>query len=99
MNEVIEFLRGLKKDHSIKVNSNDTLFLHKIDVLIKLAYFIDKVEGKIDIKDIHILPFLATGYSEYRVINDNESDNKLMWTEYGDGDLRLYDGDWLIRMK
>ncbi|BDR55750.1 hypothetical protein [Xylocopilactobacillus apis] len=99
MNEVIEFLRGLKKDHSINVNNNDTLFLHKIDALIKLAYFLDKSEGEIDIKDIHILPLSATGYSEYRVINDNESDNKLMWSEYGDGDLRLYDGDWLIRMK
>lgn len=99
MNEVIEFLKELKKERSTKVNSSDTLFIHKIDALIKLAYFINKVEGKIDIKDIHILPFLATGYSEYRVINDNESDNKLMWTEYGDGNLRLSDGDWLIRMK
>ncbi|BDR55737.1 hypothetical protein [Xylocopilactobacillus apis] len=99
MNEVIELLREFKKDHSITVDSDDALLLDKVDALMKLADFLDKAEGKIDITDIHILPLSATGYSEYRVINDNESDNKSMWTEYGDGDLRLYDGDWLVRMK
>ena len=37
-----------------------------------------------------------TGYSEYRIINDCESDNKELWIEY-DPEVRILPGDILIK--
>ena len=44
---------------------------------------------------------MNTGYSEYRIINDCESDNKELWIEYiyEDNRIRLYPGDLLVKMK
>lgn len=37
-----------------------------------------------------------TGYSEYRIMNDCESDNKELWIEY-DPEVRILPGDILIK--
>ena len=37
-----------------------------------------------------------TGYSEYRIMNDCESENKEMWIEY-DPEVRILPGDILIK--
>lgn len=37
-----------------------------------------------------------TGYSEYRIMNDCESENKEMWIEY-DQEVRILPGDILIK--
>lgn len=50
-----------------------------------------------------IIPLINTytGYSEYRVMNDCESDNKELWIEYiyENNKIRLNTGDILVKMK
>ena len=54
----------------------------KLNLLKKIALFLSQntIQGKID----KIIPIIEmnTGYSEYRIINDCESDNKELWIEY-----------------
>ncbi|EFC2602492.1 hypothetical protein CT362_004950 [Escherichia coli] len=42
-----------------------------------------------------------TGYSDYRIMNDCESDDRNLWIEYdnGHGNITLNAGDILIKMK
>ncbi|ORF07058.1 hypothetical protein [Snodgrassella alvi] len=73
----------------------------KLNLLKKIALFLSQntIQGKID----KIVPIIEmnTGYSEYRIINDCESDNKELWIEYiyEDNRIRLYPGDLLVKMK
>ncbi|MGE9658848.1 hypothetical protein [Snodgrassella sp. ESL0324] len=73
----------------------------KLNLLKKIALFLSQntIQGKID----KIIPIIEmnTGYSEYRIINDCESDNKELWIEYiyEDNRIRLYPGDLLVKMK
>lgn len=73
----------------------------KLNLLKKFALFLsqNEIKGKID----KIIPIIEmnTGYSEYRIINDCESDNKELWLEYiyENNIIRLYPGDLLVKMK
>ena len=73
----------------------------KLNLLKKFALFLsqNEIQGKID----KIIPIIEmnTGYSEYRIINDCESDNKELWIEYiyENNIIRLYPGDLLVKMK
>ena len=73
----------------------------KLNLLKKIALFLSRntIQGKIE----KIIPIIEmnTGYSEYRIINDCESDNKELWIEYiyEDNRIRLYPGDLLVKMK
>ncbi|NUF79454.1 hypothetical protein GY065_11155 [Snodgrassella sp. ESL0323] len=73
----------------------------KLNLLKKFAIFLsqNEIQGKID----KIIPIIEmnTGYSEYRIINDCESDNKELWLEYiyENNIIRLYPGDLLVKMK
>lgn len=65
-----------------------------------LLYIKDNdVANKLD--KIIKLDDMNTGYSEYRVINDCESDDCKLWIEYTDDNkiVRLNPGDLLIKMK
>ena len=73
----------------------------KLNLLKKFALFLsqNRMQGKID----KIIPIIEmnTGYSEYRIINDCESDNKELWLEYiyENNIIRIYPGDLLVKMK
>ncbi|WP_370577814.1 hypothetical protein ABX014_03670 [Snodgrassella alvi] len=73
----------------------------KLNLLKKFAIFLsqNEIQGKIE----KIIPIIEmnTGYSEYRIINDCESDNKELWLEYiyENNIIRLYPGDLLVKMK
>ena len=73
----------------------------KLNILKKFAIFLsqNEIQGKIE----KIIPIIEmnTGYSEYRIINDCESDNKELWLEYiyENNIIRLYPGDLLVKMK
>ena len=73
----------------------------KLNLLKKFASFLSQntMQGKID----KIIPIIEmnTGYSEYRIMNDCESDNKELWIEYiyENDEIRLYSGDLLVKMK
>ena len=73
----------------------------KLDLLKKLAVYINNhdVSGKLD--EVVRLGDMNTGYSEYRVINDCESDDSKLWIEYmnNNENVRLSPGDLLIKMK
>lgn len=80
--------------------SNEELKL-KLELLKKIAIYINShdVSGKLD--EVVKLDDMNTGYSEYRVINDCESDDSKLWIEYMNNNesVRLSPGDLLIKMK
>lgn len=84
---------------SLKGN-NKELYL-KLELLKKIAIYLsqNEVEGKLD--ELIQLVDMNTGYSEYRLINDCESDNRDLWIEYNQKNesIRLNPGDFLLKMK
>lgn len=74
------------------------------DDLKKCLYLIDLAElydlDAKSIKEIISLPDMKTGYSEYRIINDCESDAKQNWIEiFEESTKRLLPGDLIILKK
>ena len=97
MKKVIDFidneisnLRGADKELQLKLNllKNISLFLSHNIVTERLDEIIQLID-------------MNTGYSEYRLINDCESDNKELWIEYTHENkyIRLSPGDFLLKMK
>lgn len=94
MKNLLEMLTAYKKD-----NNGDHLLLSKIDVLIAVANKLENMSEVNKIDEIAILSEAQTGYSEYRIMNDCESDNRTLWIEYKAGQFRLTSGDWLLKMR
>lgn len=66
--------------------------------VLQLISFIESHSNEFNgIKSIHGLPPSKTGYSEYRVMDDTESEDPSMWVEING--LRLSEGDILLEMK
>ncbi len=86
----------IKQIHLTEASSEE---IHKLIVLKQIAMYLveNDVSSKVD--SIEQIEDEATGYSEYRIINDNESDDRSLWVEYKDGTVRMNPGDLLIKMK
>ena len=97
MEEIIKYL--ISRKHQLKKNGQHSQS-DNIDILIKLAKSLEHatIIGKVN--KILILPFTQT-YSEYRLMNDCESDDPSFWVEFCDNGetFRLTDGDILIKTK
>lgn len=97
MLDIVEFINKKIK----RLPSDKKSMEIKLDILKRLVIYIsnNEVSGQLD--KVIKLTDMRMGYSEYRVINDCESDNKELWVEYIDGDenIRLNFGDLLIKMK
>lgn len=93
INELIR--RNENKDENIKFKNDllEVLFL----INISKTYNISKNE----IENIFKIPKENTGYSEYRIINDCESDDRLNWTEVAieNKNIRLNENDVIIKFK
>lgn len=94
MNDLIEILVQYKKD-----NPDDKLLLSKTNILIEVAKKLNAINQLNPIDQIAILPDAETGYFEYRVMNDTETEDRTLWQEYKQGNFRLTPGDWLVKLK
>jgi|GEM_PF-1184775 hypothetical protein len=108
----MEFVRNLIKKELQKIEeqlSNSTgnnlsSNISNKDDLKKCLYLIDLAElynlDAKSIKEIISLPDMKTGYSEYRLIDDCESDEKENWIEvFSDHTKRFLPGDLIIVKK
>ena len=97
---MLNIIRRIDNEINLLKCSNYELKI-KLNLLKKFALFLsqNEIQGKID----KIIPIIEmnTGYSEYRIINDCESDNKELCLEYiyENNIIRLYPGDLLVKMK
>lgn len=81
-----------------EINISNKKELKKCLFLIDLAD-IYNLDAK-SIKEIISIPGMKTGYSEYRLINDCESDIREEWIEvFDDSTKRLLPGDLIILKK
>ncbi|MCX8642911.1 MULTISPECIES: hypothetical protein [unclassified Gilliamella] len=93
MLDILNFIESYQKHHSV--------FDRKLALIKQLIIYLDKhdFQGHID----NILPILDqhTGYSEFRIMNDCESNNPNLWIEYQyhGKHIRLSPGDIVITMK
>jgi len=97
MIDFIEYIDKKKKELSLNGASSDEF--RKLDFLRKITVFISNQHLDKKIDDIVQIADEGTGYSEYRIVNDCESDNKNAWIEYDNGNIRLTSGDILIKLK
>lgn len=93
INELIR--KNINKEENIKLKNEFNNILYLISLTNKFDI------NKNDIEDILVLPEEKTGYSEFRIINDCESDNKEYWTEckINNKAIRLYPNDIIIKKK
>ena len=73
--------------------------VHKLILLKKMALYLMEHDLSSKVEDIVQIEEEGTGYSEYRIVNDCESDDRSLWMEYMEGKVRLHPGDFLIKMK
>ncbi len=73
--------------------------IHKLIFLKKMALYLMEHDLSLTVQDVIQIEDEGTGYSEYRIVNDCESDDRLVWMEYMEGAFRLNSGDFLIKMK
>ena len=87
---MIDFLKYIENKIELETNKSAKNDLITIKEIAK-----EIIESKSKFK---IIKFgeQNTGYSEYRIINDCESDNKELWIEY-DPEVRILPGDILIK--
>lgn len=97
MISLIEYIDNYKKELTLHEASHEEF--KKLDFLRKIAIFLSNQHVDKKIEDIIQIMDENSGYSEYRIINDCESDNKDLWIEYDHGKIRLAAGDILIKMK
>lgn len=90
-----------KKISDLCLSENEKELRLKLNLLKAFAVYVKDhdVSGCLD--EIIKLQDMNTGYSEYRVINDCESDDRDFWVEYTNDNkiVRLDPGDLLIKMK
>ena len=81
------------------LNSEDRK--QKIEELKALLQIISAIESRTEnlkgVKDVHVLPDSKTGYSDFRIMDDVDSDNRSLWLEV-EG-LKLSQGDLVIEIK
>lgn len=99
MLELIKYIDLLKKEMALAGDRQGDL--NNLNFLRKIASYLSSsnVNGKIS--DIIKLADTNTGYSEYRIINDCESDNRELWVEYKNENenVTINEGDILIKIK
>ncbi len=86
----------IKKIYENKSSLED---VHKLILLKKMALYLMEHDLSSTVQDIIQIEDEGTGYSEYRIVNDCESDDRSLWIEYMEGKNRLNAGDFLIKMK
>lgn len=93
INELIK--RDENKDENIKFKNELLEVLYLIDISTTHQISRNKIEN------IFKIPKEDTGYSEYRIINDCESDDRLNWKEVTieNENIRLNENDVIIKFK
>ncbi|KPH14710.1 hypothetical protein [Chryseobacterium sp. ERMR1:04] len=92
-------------NESIKINENKNESIKLKNELLEVLFLINMSEkyhiSKNEIKNIFKIPKENTGHSEYRIINDCESDNPLNWREVmiNNENMRLQENDIIIKLK
>ena len=97
MQDVLKSIdEAIKKSHldQSSLNQINNLFL-----LRKLALYFMARDISLEIDSVIQIENERTGYSEYRILNDCETDNRDLWIEYKNGRVRVNSGDLLIKMK
>lgn len=96
----IDKLKGLISSGADK-ESNVQLKKELSDLIHLLDLFDHYQISKTTIDTLFELPHSNTGYSDYRIINDCESDDPAQWIELkiNDEKIKLSEGDIIIRMK
>lgn len=86
---------GVDKESNIALKSELSDVIHLLDM------FNHYQISKKTIDTITELPDSPTGYSDYRIMNDCESDDPAQWVELkiNEKNIRLSEGDILIRKK
>lgn len=86
---------GKDKETNIQLKKNLSETLYLLDIFEKYRIKKETVETVFE------LPVSNTGYSDYRIINDCESDDPDQWLEVSiSGEkIRLSEGDLVIRKK
>lgn len=99
MLNIIDFIK--KELSELHYNEIDKELRLKLNILYNFAIYLKDhdVFGRLD--KIIKLDDMNTGYSEYRILNDCESDDSKFWIEYTNNNevVRLNSGDLLIKMK
>ncbi len=93
INSIDETIRQMNGNEAASEDMNKLILLKKVALYLMEHDMPSKVEDIVQIEDE------GTGYSEYRIVNDCESDDRSLWMEYGQGEFRLHPGDLLIKMK
>lgn len=97
MKDIIDFI-----EHEIASSrGTDKKMYLKLQLLKKVALYMSQHEFEGDVDKVIPLIDMNTGYSEYRLVNDCESDNREQWIEYKyeNETIRLSAGDFLVKMK
>lgn len=87
--------KGIDQEANVQLKKELSELVHLLDISHRYQI------SKNTIDTIFVLPDSNTGYSDYRIINDCESDNPAQWAELkiNDEDVRLSEGDVIIRKK
>lgn len=106
MNSVIEKLQIWRDEIAAQIakDKNNELIQDKNEVedaLFALNFCLKYKISKKDIEKVVELPELNTGISEYRIMNDCETDNRDLWVELimEDESIRCSENDILIKKK
>lgn len=89
-------------DEAIKKSHLDQSSLNQINnlfLLRKLALYLMARDISLEIDSVIQIENERTGYAEYRILNDCETDNRDLWVEYKNGSVRVNFGDLLIKKK
>ncbi|MDV5354146.1 hypothetical protein QM201_04280 [Enterobacter asburiae] len=97
MQDVLKSIdEAIKKSHLDQSSLNQ---INKLFFLRKLAIYLMTRDMSLEIDSVIQIENESTGYSEYRILNDCETDNRDLWVEYKNGSVRLNSGDLMIKMK
>ncbi|MCB0516486.1 MAG: hypothetical protein R2798_05975 [Chitinophagales bacterium] len=90
-----KLLSDIIQNQNIEYRQRKILELKAIlKIIISMEKDCDNFKG---VKKVHRLPDSKTSYSEFRVIDDVDSEDRSLWIELED--LKLSQGDLIIEMK
>lgn len=93
--EVQSLLDNVIKDEGAEMRQRKIMELNSI---LKFISFIEENGLEFNgLKAIHCLPNSKTGYSEFRILDDVDSDDPSQWIELKE--MRISQGDLVIEMK